>query len=103
LYAESDHLAAFRSDFPGITAGPTFALLSTAMPSLQFELAARKLRFLSQHAIPIVYKGIRLDATCRIDLIVEDVVVVEVKAVEAVLPVHDAQLSTYMRLTGCRT
>jgi len=51
--------------------------------------------------IPIVYKGMHLDSSYRVDLIVEDVVVVEVKSVAAVLPVHRAQVLTYMRLTDC--
>ena len=76
-------------------------LESAYMPCLQFELAARKLRFVSQRAVPIVYKGMNLDSTYRIDLIVEDLVVVEIKAVDRLLPVHQAQVLTYMGLTGC--
>jgi GxxExxY protein len=51
--------------------------------------------------IPVVYKGMQLDSCYRVDLIVEDVVLVEVKSVAAVLPVHRAQVLTYMRLTEC--
>ncbi len=76
-------------------------LESTYMPCFQFELGARHLRFITQRVIPIVYKGRRLDSSYRVDLIVEDVVVVEVKSVETVLPVHRAQVLTYMRLTDC--
>lgn len=76
-------------------------LESTYMPCLQYELAARNLRFVTQRAIPIVYKEIALDASYRLDLLVEDLVVVEVKSVERLLPVHQAQVLTYMRLTGC--
>ena len=75
-------------------------LESTYMPCLQYELAARNLRFVTQRAIPIVYKEIALDASYRLDLLVEDLVVVEVKSVERLLPVHQAQVLTYMRLTG---
>ena len=71
------------------------------MPCLQFELTARKLRFVTQRAVPIVYKGMALDAKYRIDLLVEDLVVVELKSVERLLPVHQAQVLTYMGLTGC--
>ena len=76
-------------------------LESTYLPCLRYELAARRLRFVPQPAIPIVYKGIPLDASYRIDLIVEDLVVVEVKSVAGLTPVFDAQLLTYLHLTGC--
>jgi GxxExxY protein len=68
---------------------------------MQFELSARKLRFVSQRAIPIVYKGMDLGAGYRVDLIVEDVVVVETKSVAALLKVHESQALTYMKLTDC--
>jgi GxxExxY protein len=51
--------------------------------------------------VPIVYKQIPLDVTYRVDLIVEDVVLVEVKTVTNLLSVHEAQVLTYMALTGC--
>ena len=76
-------------------------LESTYMPCLQFELATGKLRFIAERAVPILYKGMELDAKYRIDLLVEDLVVVEVKSLDHLLPVHQAQVLTYMRLTGC--
>lgn len=76
-------------------------LESSCMTCLQFELAAGKLRFVAERAVPILYKGMELDAKYRIDLLVEDLVVVEVKSVECLLPVHQAQVLTYMTLTGC--
>ena len=76
-------------------------LESTYSECLQFELAARKLRYVTQHRLPLVYKGKPLDTSYRVDLIVEDCVVVEVKSVTAIQPVHHAQIMTYMRLTGC--
>ena len=66
-------------------------------------MAERELRYVAQRAIPIVYKGRLLDSSYRVDLIVEDCVVVEVKSVIAILPVHQAQLLTYMKLTRCPT
>ena len=81
------------------TLGPGL-LESIYTPCLQYELAARKLRFVAQRAVPIVYKGMPMEAGYRIDLVVEDVVV-EVKSTAAVLPVHEAQLLTYLSLTGC--
>ena len=75
-------------------------LESTYMLCVEFELAARKLRFVTGRTIPIVYKGITLGTTYRIDLLVEDVVIVELKSLERVLPVHEAQVLTYLGLTG---
>jgi GxxExxY protein len=76
-------------------------LESIYLSCLEQELALRGLRFVIQHAIPIVYKGRRLAASYRLDLIVEDAVVVEIKSVAALTQVHEAQALTYLRLTGC--
>jgi len=67
----------------------------------QHELAARRLRFVSQQAVPLMYKGMKLESMYRVDLVVEDLVVVEVKCVESIAAVHKAQVITYLRLTGC--
>ena len=75
-------------------------LESIYAPCLEFELAARKLRFATQRVIPIVYKKVPLDTSYRVDLVVEDVVVVELKCVDHVAPVHQAQVLTYLRLLG---
>ena len=80
------------------TLGPGL-LESVYMQCLQYELKRHNLQFVAQQIVPIEYKGIALDACYRIDLIVENLVVVEVKSVAALLPVHEAQLLTYMRLT----
>jgi GxxExxY protein len=76
-------------------------LESTYMRCLQFELAGHNLHFAAQLAVPILYKGIHLDANYRIDLLVEGLVVVEVKSLDHLLPVHQAQVLTYMRIGGC--
>jgi len=73
-------------------------LESAYFPCLQHELAARKLPFTSERRVPVVYKGIVLDCEYRLDLLVDDAVVVEVKSIAALLPVHQAQLLTYLRL-----
>jgi GxxExxY protein len=52
--------------------------------------------------MPIVYKGIALGSAYRVDLLVEDVVIVELKSVDRLVPVHDAQVLTYLGLTGVR-
>ena len=75
-------------------------LESTYMACLQYELSARKLRFVAQQTLPLVYKGMVLDASYRLDLVVEDTVVVEVKSVAALEPVHDAQVLTYINLSA---
>lgn len=66
------------------------------------ELAGRGVEFQRQVELPVVYKGERLDAGFRIDLLVADAIVVELKAIEKVLPVHEAQLITYLRLSNKR-
>jgi GxxExxY protein len=66
------------------------------------ELHLRGISFRRQVDLPIEYKGIKPDCSYRVDLIVQEDVVVELKCVERVLPIHEAQLITYMRLTGKR-
>jgi GxxExxY protein len=69
---------------------------------LAHELRKRGLRVVSELALPIVYDGVTIDVGYRIDLEVEEAVVVEVKAVSKVLPIHEAQLLSYLRLSGHR-
>jgi GxxExxY protein len=66
------------------------------------ELKLRKLNFRRQVSLPVVYKGVALDCGYKMDLVVEDRVVIELKCVEAVLGVHQAQLLTYLKLSGRR-
>ena len=67
---------------------------------LVHELVKLDLTVESEVSLPIVYDGLKIDAAYRVDLRVEGVVLVEVKAVEAVLPVHRAQLLSYLQLSG---
>lgn len=67
---------------------------------LAYELRKRRFNVQSQLALPVVYDGVRLDAGYRIDLLVENAVIIELKAVERVLPVHEAQLLSYLKLSG---
>lgn len=69
---------------------------------LAHELRARGVNVTTQVGLPVVYEGARLDLGYRIDLLVEDAVIVEVKAVEALAPIHEAQLLSYLRLSGKR-
>jgi GxxExxY protein len=64
------------------------------------ELTIRQVPFERQRALPVVYKGLHLDCGYRLDLVVADRVVVEIKAVERLLPIHEAQLLTYLKLGG---
>ena len=64
---------------------------------LCYELEQRHIRFTRQHALPIKYKDVNLDCGHRIDLVVEGMVAVELKAVEKLLPLHDAQLLSYLK------
>jgi len=64
------------------------------------ELHLRDLPFQCQVDLPVSYKGLKLDCGYKIDVIVNDEVIVELKAVERILPVHEAQLLTYLKLSG---
>lgn len=64
------------------------------------ELKKAGLQFRRQWEVPIVYDGIRLDGALKLDVLVEDVIVCELKAIDAILPVHRAQLLSHLRLTG---
>ena len=66
------------------------------------ELHLPGISFRCQVELPVEYKGIKLDGGYRLDLIVQEEVIVELKCLERVLPIHEAQLLTYMRLTGER-
>lgn len=67
---------------------------------LVYELTKRGLKAESQLALPVVYDDVKLDAGYRIDVLVENAVVLELKAVEALAPIHEAQLITYLKLSG---
>ncbi|HVN78862.1 MAG TPA: GxxExxY protein [Terriglobia bacterium] len=69
---------------------------------LAHEIGKSNLSIERQVALPVIYDNIRMDAGLRIDLLVEDSLIVELKAVEEILPVHEAQVLTYLKLTGHR-
>jgi GxxExxY protein len=77
-------------------------LESTYQLCLAYESKLQKMPFEEQIALKLNYKGIELDGGYRIDFIFNNRVIVELKAVEEVLPVHEAQLLTYLKLTGIR-
>ena len=83
------------------TIGP--GLLESAYEAcLVFELRERGFKVEQQKPLPVVYKNVKLDCGYRLDLVIEDRVIVEVKAVEKLTSVHEAQLLSYLRLYGCR-
>lgn len=77
-------------------------LESAYQVSMEHESTLQNIPFKRLVDLPLQYKGIQLDAGYEIDLVYDNRVVVELKAVEHVLPVHEAQLLTYMKLTGIR-
>ncbi len=66
------------------------------------EFDLRGIQYSRQCNIPVEYKGVRLDCGYRMDLLVEGAVVVELKAIEKIMPIHDAQLLSYLKLTNCK-
>jgi len=78
-------------------------LLESAYQScLVFELRQLSVKLEEQKPLPVVYKRVELDCGYRIDLVVEDEIIVEIKAIEKLLPIHEAQLLSYLRLAKKR-
>ena len=69
---------------------------------LAFEMADRGLSVERQKALPVVYRDVKLDCGYRIDLLVEEKVIVELKAIDRLLPIHSAQLLSYLKLSACK-
>jgi GxxExxY protein len=68
-----------------------------------YELRQAGLVFQRQVPLPVIYKAVRLDCGYRVDVVVENAVILELKTVERLIPIHEAQLLTYLRLSGLRT
>jgi GxxExxY protein len=69
---------------------------------LAFELGKRGLRVEQQKPVPLIYDEVRLDCGYRVDLLVEGCVVLEIKSVGALAPIHEAQVMSYLKLSGCK-
>jgi GxxExxY protein len=69
---------------------------------LAYELKRSSIRFVRQEPVPITYKGLHLDCGYRLDLLIENRLVIELKSVEELLPIFDAQILTYMKLADKR-
>ena len=67
---------------------------------LCYELSQTGLKFERQKSLPVHYKDVKLDCGYRLDLVVEEKIIIELKAVESLLPIHEAQLLTYLKLSG---
>lgn len=67
---------------------------------LEYELLEQGLKVVRQKELPVVYRGIRVECGFRIDLLVNDLLILELKAVDHLVRIHEAQLHTYLRLTG---
>jgi GxxExxY protein len=100
-----------ENEIARVIVGAAFKIHTTLGPGLlesvyeavlEYELQKRGLRVARQVPFPVVYEVVRLDEGFRADLIVEDKVIVELKSVEQVAPVHKKQLLTYLRLTDKR-
>ena len=70
---------------------------------LSFELTKAGLKYEIQRALPVHYKGIKIDCGYRIDILVEDKLIVELKSVDKVMPINKSQILTYMKLAGVST
>ena len=77
-------------------------LESTYEQCLAHELKLNGIRFELQHPLPVEYKGVRLGCGYRVDVLVEDKLIIELKSVEQIKRIHEAQLLTYMRLAGVK-
>ena len=69
---------------------------------LAYEIGRRGIEVHRQVAVPVIYDGVELEAALRLDLLVGECVIVEVKSIDSLAPIHTAQMLTYLRLTGLR-
>lgn len=74
-------------------------LESAYQQCLEHELRTVGIAFQAQQTLPVVYKGLELDCGYRLDIVIDEQLIVELKSVEQLLPIHDAQLMTYLKLS----
>jgi GxxExxY protein len=77
-------------------------LESTYQKCLSYELGLRKIAHTVECPLPVIYKGINIECGYRIDILVENSIVLELKSIEQLMPIHEAQLLTYMKLAGLK-
>jgi len=68
---------------------------------LAYELIQREMKVEQQKPLPLIYRDVQLDCGYRIDLLVDDAVILEIKSVDSLAPIHQAQLLSYLKLSGC--
>ena len=68
---------------------------------LAYELSQREMKVEQQKPLPLIYRDVQLDCGYRIDLLVDDAVTLEIKSVDSLAPIHQAQLLSYLKLSGC--
>jgi GxxExxY protein len=83
------------------TVGPGL-LEQVYVDCLCLEMARNGLAFQRQVELPLIYDGVRLPRAYRADIVVEGSIILEIKSIEQILPVHESQLLTYLHLSGCR-
>jgi len=88
-------IAVHRAHGPGL-------LESTYEACLLYELTQQGLKVEAQSPLPIVYREVKLDCGYRLDLLVEEIVIVELKSVDRLAPIHTAQLISYLKMSGCK-
>lgn len=69
---------------------------------LYYELTKRELQVEKEKELPLIYKGVKMEVAYRADLVVANKVIIELKAVEAIHPIHEAQIINYLKLSGCK-
>jgi GxxExxY protein len=69
---------------------------------LSYELSAADIKFQVQYPLPLIYKGIKIDCGYRADLLIENQLLIELKSIDKTLPIHEAQLLTYMKIAKVR-
>jgi GxxExxY protein len=69
---------------------------------LIYELRLKQLKVEHQKPLPIFYKDVMLDCGYRLDLVIEEQVIIEIKSVNSIVPIHEAQLLSYLKLSGCK-
>lgn len=77
-------------------------LESVYQQCLAYELSTNNIEFVLEHPIPVKYKEIKIDCAFRADLIVAKSIILELKAADKILPIHEAQLMTYLKITGIK-
>ncbi|MCW3094210.1 MAG: GxxExxY protein [Ferruginibacter sp.] len=100
-----------ENDISAVVVNICFKIHSTYGPGLLesvyeeifcFELAKTGLLFARQQAVPLVHETIRMEIGFRADIVIEDKVIIELKSIETLAPVHFKQVQTYLKLTGCK-